>query len=148
MIWKPHVTVAAVAERDGQFLMVQEHVNGRSVLNQPAGHLEDNESLAAAVARETFEETGWHFAPDVVTGIYRWREPDLQRTYLRVCFAGTLLDQLPDAVLDDNIEQVVWLSRQQLLLQSARLRSPLVLRCIDDYLAGASYPMGLLSDIA
>jgi 8-oxo-dGTP pyrophosphatase MutT (NUDIX family) len=148
MIWKPHVTVAAVAERDGQFLMVQERVNGRSVLNQPAGHLEDNESLAAAVARETFEETGWHFVPDVVTGIYRWREPDLQRTYLRVCFAGTLLDQLPDAVLDDGIEQVIWLSRQQLLLQTARLRSPLVLRCIDDYLAGASYPMGLLSDIA
>ena len=147
MIWKPHVTVAAVAQRHGQFLLVQERVNGESVLNQPAGHLEDNESLLDAVVRETLEETGWHFSPEAITGIYRWREPDALRTYLRVCFAGTLVGQVPDAVLDDGIEQAVWLSREQVLQQTGQLRSPLVLRCIDDYLAGANYPIGLLRDI-
>lgn len=147
MIWKPHVTVAAVVQRHGQFLMVQERVNGESVLNQPAGHLEDDESLVAAVVRETLEETGWHFSPEIITGIYRWREPDAQRTYLRVCFTGSLLGQVPDAVLDEGIEQSVWLSREQVLQQYGQLRSPLVLRCIDDFLAGASYPIDLLCDI-
>jgi 8-oxo-dGTP pyrophosphatase MutT (NUDIX family) len=147
MIWKPHVTVAAVAERDGQFLMVQERVDGQSVLNQPAGHLEDNESLLDAVVRETFEETAWHFAPERITGIYRWREPVARRTWLRVCFAGTLLEHDPGAALDEGIEQAIWLPREALLRQPQQLRSPLVMRCIDDYLAGACYPLQLLSDI-
>jgi 8-oxo-dGTP pyrophosphatase MutT (NUDIX family) len=147
MIWKPHVTVATVAERDGRFLMVQERVNGQSVLNQPAGHLEDHESLVTAAVRETLEETGWHFAPELITGIYRWREPVTGRTFIRVAFTGSLLGNVPDARLDDGIEQAVWLSRSQLLEQAAQLRSPMVLRCIDDYLAGARYPLHLLGDI-
>jgi 8-oxo-dGTP pyrophosphatase MutT (NUDIX family) len=147
MIWKPHVTVAAIAHYHNRFLMVQERVSGQLVFNQPAGHLEDGESFIDAVVRETLEETAWHYVPEIITGIYRWREPLLQRTYLRVCFAGSLLDNEPDAGLDEGIEQAVWLSRTALAQRPDQLRSPMVLRCIDDYLAGARYPIRLLSDL-
>jgi 8-oxo-dGTP pyrophosphatase MutT (NUDIX family) len=147
MIWKPHMTVAALVERDGRFLLVQERIEGLSVLNQPAGHLEDNESLLAAVARETREETGWLFEPDAITGIYRWREPVGQQTYIRVGFSGRLLAHDPDVALDEGIEQTLWLTPGELEQQQQRLRSPLVLRCIHDYLCGARYPLGLLNDI-
>ncbi len=141
------MTVAAVVERDGQFLMVQERVDGRSVFNQPAGHLEDNESLQAAVIRETREETGWQFEPQGITGIYRWRMPGAGHTYIRVGFHGRLLAHDPRLTLDDGIEQAVWLSPSELERQQQRLRSPLVLRCVRDYLAGARYPLELLNDI-
>ncbi len=141
------MTVAAMAERDGRFLLVQERVEGKRVLNQPAGHLEDNESLFAAVIRETREETGWQFEPDSITGIYRWREPVGGRTYIRVAFAGQLLAHDPDAELDDGIERTLWLAPAELELQQEHLRSPLVLRCISDFLDGVRYPLDLLSDI-
>jgi 8-oxo-dGTP pyrophosphatase MutT (NUDIX family) len=147
MIWKPHVTVAAVVEKDGRFLLVQERIDGQSVLNQPAGHLEDNESLLDAVVRETLEETAWQFAPEYITGIYRWREPVSRSTYLRVCFTGALLGHDPTATLDHGIEQALWLPREALDGPPHPLRSPLVLRCIDDYLAAARYPLHLLGDI-
>lgn len=147
MTWKPHVTVAAVLERNGRFLMVRERVSGRSVLNQPAGHLEDNESLVEAVVRETREESGWQFEPDRITGIYRWRMPGKQLTYLRVTFAGRGLAHEPGHPLDDGIEGTEWLTAEEIRRQTGRLRSPLVLRSIDDYLAGADYPLALLADI-
>jgi 8-oxo-dGTP pyrophosphatase MutT (NUDIX family) len=147
MIWKPHVTVAAVLERDGRFLMVRERISGRPVLNQPAGHLEDNESLVEAVIRETREESGWRFVPERITGIYRWRMPERQLTYLRVAFAGRGVAYDPDHPLDDGIEGTEWLTADELRRQTDRLRSPLVLRSIDDYLAGADYPLALLADI-
>jgi len=134
-------------EQDGRFLMVRERVAGRSVYNQPAGHLEDNESLIDAVVRETREETGWEFEPDRITGIYRWRQPEKQQTYLRVSFAGHGLAYDPDSPLDECIEGTLWLTADEVRHQTDRLRSPLVMRSIDDYLAGASYPLVLLADI-
>jgi 8-oxo-dGTP pyrophosphatase MutT (NUDIX family) len=147
MIWKPHVTVAAVMEQDGRFLMVQERVSGESVYNQPAGHLEDNESLVEAVIRETREESGWQFAPERITGIYRWRQPGKHETYFRIAFAGRGLAHDPTCRLDDGIECTLWLTVDELRDQADRLRSPLVMRSIEDYLAGADYPLALLADI-
>ena len=104
MTWKPHMTVAAMIENEGRFLLVQENVSGKSVLNQPAGHLEDDETLIEAVIRETLEETAWHFQPESVTGIYRWRHPEKQKTFMRVTFAGKGLYHNPDCQLDSCIE--------------------------------------------
>lgn len=147
MIWKPHVTVAAILEREGRFLMIRERISGHAVLNQPAGHLEDDESLIEAVIRETLEESGWQFAPDRITGIYRWRMPEKRQTYLRVTFAGQGLAHDTGRVLDDGIEGTEWLTADEIRRQPDRLRSPLVMRSIDDYLAGATYPLALLTDI-
>jgi 8-oxo-dGTP pyrophosphatase MutT (NUDIX family) len=147
MPWKPDVTVAAVVERDGQFLFVEERASGRVVLNQPAGHLEKNESFLEAVAREALEETGWTFVPEAVTGIYVWQPEHLTRTFLRVAFAGRLARHAPARPLDHGILRTRWLDRDQLVTLQARHRSPLVLRCVDDYLAGTRYPLGLLSHL-
>ena len=147
MIWTPHVTVAAVIEQHGRFLLVQERESGRVVLNQPAGHLEDGESLVTAVIRETLEETGWHFQPEAVIGIYRWRHPVKRITYLRVTFAGQGLRDDIDRTLDEAIEDTLWLSTGEIHRQSEMLRSPLVLKSIEDYLAGVRYPLSVLADI-
>jgi len=148
MVWKPDVTVAAVVERNGQFLFVEERSGGRVVLNQPAGHLERDETFSAAVARETLEETGWTFVPEQVVGIYVWQPEHLLRTtFLRVAFAGRLGGHDPSRPLDHGIVRTRWLDRDQLLAQRARHRSPLVLRCVDDYLAGRRYPLELISHL-
>jgi ADP-ribose pyrophosphatase YjhB (NUDIX family) len=146
-IWKPRVTVAAVLERDGRFLMVEERVAGKLVYNQPAGHLEDDEGLIAAVVRETLEETAWHFQPEALSGIYRWRHPRRQETWLRVAFAGTGLYHEPERALDADIERILWLTPGEIRARRGSLRSPMVLRCLDDYLAGQSAPLALLVDI-
>ena len=146
MSWKPHVTVAAVVERNSRFLMVEEVSDGHLVYNQPASHLDDGESLIKAAIRETLEETAWSFAPEALVGIYRWRNPDNNSTYLRVCFTGQCTSHDPNQRLDAGIVRAEWLSRAE-LSASDRLRSPLVLRCIDDYLAGIRYPLSLLSDL-
>jgi ADP-ribose pyrophosphatase YjhB (NUDIX family) len=147
VIWKPHVTVAAIAERDGRFLMVEEMVRGRRVLNNPAGHLETSESFADAVRRETLEETGWEFEPQAVTGIYLWKNPELGKTFLRVAFYGRCLQHHPERLLDEGIVAAHWLTRAELDNGAHRLRTPLVLRCIEDYLAGQRYPLELLSHV-
>jgi 8-oxo-dGTP pyrophosphatase MutT (NUDIX family) len=147
MIWTPHVTVAAVIEQDGRFLLVQERESGRTVFNQPAGHLEDGESLVTAVIRETLEETGWHFQPEAVIGMYRWRHPAKGVTYLRVTFAGSGLSHDADRPLDEAIEDTLWMSVGEIRRRSELLRSPLVLKSIEDYLAGARYPLSVLADI-
>ena len=134
-------------EQDGRFLLVQERVSGKTVYNQPAGHLEDNESLIDAVIRETREESGWQFEPERITGIYRWRQQSQQQTYLRVAFAGRGLAHDPACTLDDGIEGTVWLTVEEIRRQADSLRSPLVMRSIDDYLAGADFPLALLADI-
>ena len=144
MTWKPHTTVAAVIERDGQFLMVEEEIDGRVVFNQPAGHLDPNESLHTAVIRETREETAWSFVPQAITGIYLWQLDASQRTYLRVAFCGSCSNHDTQQKLDDDIIRAVWMTREELLAQSHKLRSPMVMRCIDDYLAGQRYPLELL----
>lgn len=147
MTWKPHVTVAAVAEAQGRFLLVQERDAGRRVLNQPAGHLEDGESLLAAVRREVLEETAWAFEPRSIVGIYRWRHPQDGMTFLRFTFAGILLAHDAERSLDPEIERVVWLNGVEARSRKDSLRSPLVLRSIDDYLAGRSWPLALLEDL-
>ena len=147
MTWKPNVTVAAVAEMQGRFLLVQEVDTGRRVLNQPAGHLEDGESLLAAVRREVLEETAWQFEPESIVGIYRWRHPGNGITFVRFTFAGALLAHASDRSLDPDIEQVVWLSDAEIRRQEDSLRSPLVLRSVDDYLAGRSWPLEILEDL-
>jgi 8-oxo-dGTP pyrophosphatase MutT (NUDIX family) len=139
--WHPEVTVAAIVERDGRFLMVEERASGQLVLNQPAGHLEDRETLIEAVIRETREETAWRLTPAALIGTYLWRNPDNDRTFLRFTFCGSVDDHRPEQPLDTGIVRAVWLSHEQLLAQPARLRSPLVLRCLDDYLRGMRQPL-------
>ena len=142
--WKPNVTVAAVAHRDGAFLMVREQSLRGPVINQPAGHLERGESLEQAVRRETLEETGWTFEPRSVVGVYLWRSPENGVTYLRVCFAGIVIGHDPERELDEGILEPVWLNLTALRESRAEHRSPLVMRCIEDFLGGNAYPLELL----
>jgi 8-oxo-dGTP pyrophosphatase MutT (NUDIX family) len=136
MICNPEVTVAAVVMRDQRFLVVEERIGGCLVLNQPAGHLEDGETLLAAAIRETREETAWHFSPRALVGTYLWRHPDTGRSFLRFAFCGDVDDHRPRQPLDRGIVRALWLSAAELAAQSQRLRSPLVMRCIEDFLAG------------
>jgi 8-oxo-dGTP pyrophosphatase MutT (NUDIX family) len=144
---RPIVTVAAVAECNGRFLIVEEHADGAVVLNQPAGRLEADETPAEAVRREVFEESGWEFEPESVVGIYLYPSPAQNVTYLRLCFSGRCVTHHPQHPLDAGILRVCWMSRAELAAQSGRLRSPLVLRCIDDFLGGVSHPLGLISRV-
>jgi 8-oxo-dGTP pyrophosphatase MutT (NUDIX family) len=144
MIWKPNVTVAAVIERDGRFLLVEEETSKGLQFNQPAGHLESDESLLAAVSREVLEESAYHFVPRHLLGIYRWHAPSSDSTYLRFAFTGDITGHDPDRELDDGIVQTVWLTPDEIRASQARHRSPLILRCVEDYLAGKRYPLDLL----
>jgi 8-oxo-dGTP pyrophosphatase MutT (NUDIX family) len=132
----PEVTVAAIVMREGRFLLVEERIKGRLVLNQPAGHLEDRETLLEAAVRETREETAWRFHPEALVGTYLWRNPLDGRSFLRFAFCGEVDDHQPLQPLDTGIVRALWLSPAQLRAQSARLRSPLVMRCIEDYQQG------------
>jgi 8-oxo-dGTP pyrophosphatase MutT (NUDIX family) len=143
MVWKPDVTVAAVVERDGRFLLVEERIRGQLVLNQPAGHLEDGESLLQAVVREALEETAWVFTPQALLGTYLWRSPR-GRTTLRVAFVGTVSDFDPGRALDPPIIATHWLTQDEISARGTSLRSPLVARCIEDYLRGLRLPLEAL----
>ena len=147
MVWKPHVTVAAVAQRHGQFLFVEERVGGELVFNQPAGHLEPGENLIEAVVRETLEETAWRFEPEALVGIYLWRQPQNGSTFLRFSFAGRVSGHDSSLDLDDGIERALWLTRDQIISQQPRLRSPMVLRGVDDFLAGQRIPLAVLESL-
>jgi len=144
MIWKPNTTVAAVIERDGKFLMVEEETSQGVRFNQPAGHLEPDESLLDAVAREVLEESAYHFVPQHLLGIYRWHAPESDITYVRFAFGGIVTGHDKDRQLDNGILQAVWLSREEICFSQSRHRSPLVLRCVDDYIAGKRYPLDVL----
>ncbi len=151
MGWAPHVTVAAVVERDGHFLLVEEEVDGTVVLNQPAGHLDPGESLPQAAAREALEETGWPFRPTGIVGLYRWEAPS-GRTYLRLAFCGELDDSGPRGPLDRGILGTRWLAAEAVRAAAAGkgplpLRSPLVLRAVEDHLAGHRWPLDLVVDV-
>lgn len=147
MVWKPDVTVAAIVERDQRFLVVEERINNRLVINQPAGHVEDAETLIAAVVRETLEETAWEFEPRWLIGIYLWRHPRSGRTTLRFAFTGEVSAHDPSRELDAPIIAAHWLSRAELQQRGEQLRTPLVLRCIDDYLAGQRLPLDALGNL-
>ena len=145
MTWFPHVTVAAVIENDGRFLMVEEEVSAGLVYNQPAGHLEDGESLIEAVIRETLEETAWRMRPTALIGLHQWTSPSDGATFLRICFSGTLYAHEAQRPLDTGIRRVLWLSRDDLVAQPTRHRSPMVIRAVDDYLAGRRLPLDFIT---
>jgi 8-oxo-dGTP pyrophosphatase MutT (NUDIX family) len=143
-VWRPSVTVAAVIERDGRFLFVEEMQDGRRVLNQPAGHLDPGETVIAACAREVMEETAHRFEPAGLVGIYRWYYPPADVTFLRFCFSGRILG-VENTPLDKDILGLHWLSARELKGRAAEHRSPLVQQCVDDYLAGKNFPIEVLS---
>lgn len=147
-VWKPSVTVAAIIERDGRFLMVEEHSAGGLRINQPAGHLEPGESLIEAAVREALEESAHVFTPTALVGTYLSRNVSSSRggmsvTYLRFAFAGTVGAAL-QRPLDEGIVRALWMSRAELAACAERHRSPLVLRCVDDYLRGQRAPLELV----
>ena len=142
MVWKPHVTVAAVIEREQRFLLVEEETANGLAFNQPAGHLEEGEDFITAVKREVQEETAWQFEPEHFIGVYSWRKNPQSVTYLRLCFTGKVFNHNPQQALDAGIVQTHWLTRDELSKQS--LRSPLVINCVDDYLNGVRYPLSVL----
>lgn len=144
MIWKPNVTVAAVIERNGKFLLVEEETSQGLRFNQPAGHLEAGESLLTGVARETLEESAYHFIPEHLLGIYRWHSPGADTTYLRFSFSGKITGHEAGRELDSGILQALWLTPDEIRATQSRHRSPLVLRCVEDYLAGKRYSLDLL----
>lgn len=143
-IWMPHVTVAAVVEQEGRFLMVEEHTSEGLQLNQPAGHWEQGESLLDAVVRETLEESAWHFVPSALLGVYHWRMPYLDRTYLRFAFVGNVQGFDAGRQLDIGIVRTLWLTPTEISESIDRLRSPLVQQCVQDYLAGVRFPLAVL----
>jgi 8-oxo-dGTP pyrophosphatase MutT (NUDIX family) len=145
---RPVATVATVVVRDGAFLMVEETTRSGVRFNQPAGHLEAGETLVDAAIRETVEETGFHVRPTALVGIYRWQSPDTGATFLRFAYAADIMGHDPLRPLDAGILRALWLSRDDLLASAARHRSPLVLRCVDDFLAGHRLPLELVAEVA
>lgn len=143
----PEITVAAVTETDGRFLVVEERIDRRLVINQPAGHVERGETLLAAVVREVREETAWLFTANELVGVYLWRHPGTGRTTKRFAFTGGVSDHRDGQQLDDCIVATHWLTRADLKGREPQLRSPLVLRCVEDYLAGRRQPLAAALDL-
>ena len=147
-VWKPNVTVAAVAERDGRFLLVEEETPDGIRLNQPAGHLDPGETPLDGAIREALEETARVFTPTALLGIYMTRSPSARQpeavTYLRFAFIGTVGEAEPDRALDHGILRTLWLTADEVRARLPEHRSPLVMKCIDDYLAGQRHPLSLV----
>jgi len=150
--WQPDVTVATVVVDGGRLLVVEETVGGRLVLNQPAGHLEPDESLMDAALRETLEETGWTVQLTAFIGAYQWKAPDVDgrpgRHYLRFAFAAAPVSHDASRPLDQGVAQAIWMSPTELHAAHARHRSPLVWRVTEDYLAGRRHPLELTQHVA
>ncbi len=146
MCWKPHATVACIIEDNGRFLFVEEYSNGQLVLNQPAGHLEDNETIIEGARREVLEETAWEVEITDLLGLYVYRPPHKQSTYHRTCFVAKPVRHHQRRSLDSDIVRTLWLSYAELQAQQHRLRSPLVLQGIEDYLAGKRFPLDFIHE--
>ncbi|OAH98067.1 NUDIX hydrolase [Methylomonas methanica] len=144
MVWKPHVTVAAVIEKDGRFLLVEETTARGLAFNQPAGHLEEGEDLISAVKREVWEETAWQFEPEALIATQLWRRNPHMPSFVRFCFSGTVNNHNPEQPLDDGIIDTHWLGRNEIYAKRQQLRSPLVLTTVDEYLKGHRYPLTIL----
>jgi len=147
MTWKPNVTVAAVIEQKGKYLLVEEQTTHGILFNQPAGHLEPNESIVNGAIRETLEETGYTFTPQWLLGIYRWHSLLNDTTYLRFAFSGTVVchDHDHDRKLDEGIVRAAWFNTNEIYELIRLHRSPLVIKCIEDHLAGKHYPLEILT---
>jgi 8-oxo-dGTP pyrophosphatase MutT (NUDIX family) len=143
-IWKPNVVVAALAERDGRFLLIEEETGNGLRLNQPAGHWDPGETLLDAVIRETLEESAHHFLPSALVGIYSLPMADSGITYLRFAFAGTITGHEPSRALDTGIVRALWQTPEEIRAGRERHRSPLLLECVEDYLSGRRYPLDLI----
>jgi len=145
-MWHPDVTVAAICEKNGRFLLVEERSKStqKIVFNQPAGHLEDNETIIEGVIRETQEETCRHFNPEALVGLYRQRLAN-GKTYIRYTFCGEISEIDAQLSLDPDIIRTHWLGYEELCSHDD-LRSPLVLQCVKDYLDGHRYPLELLRE--
>lgn len=147
MSWNSHITVACVVERDGRFLLVEERVSEGLVLNQPAGHWDEGETLFQAAVRETLEESAWEVELTALLGLYAYKPEHLDYGFLRVAFVARPLFHHPQRALDEGIERAVWLSRDELIASAARHRSPMVLQGVEDYLAGKRYPLDLIAHL-
>ncbi len=141
LIWCPHVTVATVVPRDGRFLLVEETVRGQLVLNQPAGHLDPDETLQDAAVRETLEETGWDVSLTGLLGVQQWTSISSGDQFIRFTFAAQPLVHHTERELDVGIVRALWLSRDEIVASTERLRSPMVLASVDDFLGGARLPL-------
>jgi 8-oxo-dGTP pyrophosphatase MutT (NUDIX family) len=146
-IWKPNTTVAAIVEQNGKFLLVEEVTERGNRFNQPAGHLEDNESLIEAVIRETLEESAYEFIPEAIVGIYQWKHPHNNTTYLRFAFIGKVGAHYQTQQLDDGIIRAVWMTADEIRTNQHLTRSSQVLVCIEDYLAGKRYPLEVITNL-
>jgi ADP-ribose pyrophosphatase YjhB (NUDIX family) len=144
MVWKPHVTVAAIIERNQRFLLVEEETANGLEFNQPAGHLDEHEDLISAVIREVNEETAWQFQPQELVAVQLWRKNPEFPTFMRFCFTGHCHSHNPEQALDTGVVSTHWLTRDEVAAQAHRLRSPLVLISIDQYLSGQRYPLDIL----
>ncbi len=147
IVWRPRVTVATIVPRDDRYLLVEEEIRGRLLLNQPAGHLEPGESLLDAARRETREETGWDVALDCLVGIHQWVNPELDRHFLRFTFAARPLRHHPEQPLDTGIRAAIWMNRTEIAAAADRLRSPLILASIDAWTGGRRLPLALLQQL-
>mgnify|MGYP001827282238 CR=1 FL=1 len=146
-IWKPNATVAAIVEQSGKFLLVEETTSRGNRFNQPAGHIEDNETITQAVIRETLEETAYDFTPEALLGVYHWKHDHNDTTYLRFAFIGKVEHYYPEQPLDDGIIRVVWMSIDEIREKQALMRSDQVLTCFEDYLAGKHFPLEIITHL-
>lgn len=144
MTWAPHVTVATIIERDNRFLMVYEEADGKQVYNQPAGHLDPDETLREAAIRETLEETGWTVKLTGVVGVNLYTAPSNGITYLRTTFIAEAVSHDADYKLDTGIIEAVWLTYEELVERKNQLRSPMTLQIIDDYRNGRVFPLNVV----
>ena len=145
--FKPNTTVAAIIEQNGKFLLVEEETDRGNRYNQPAGHLEDGETLIEAVIRETMEEAAYAFTPEALLGVYQWKHALNDTTYLRFAFIGKAGVHYPMQELDEGIVQAVWMGIDEIRDKASLLRSPQVLTCIEDYLTGKRYPLEVITSL-
>jgi 8-oxo-dGTP pyrophosphatase MutT (NUDIX family) len=148
MAWKPDATVAAIVERDGYYLMVEEHTDDGLRLNQPAGHLDEGESLVNACIREAMEETAHHVVPEYLVGVYQWKRPAGDITYLRFAFAARANGKEEGRALDTGIVRTVWMTLAELEACAERHRSPLVMQCLRDHAAGRRFPLDMIRHLS
>jgi len=145
--FKPNATVAAIIEQNGKFLLVEESTDRGNRFNQPAGHLEDDETLTQAVIRETLEESAYDFTPEALLGVYLWKHQHNETSYLRFAFIGNVSTHYPEKALDTGIVRTVWMDYDEIRESTHLLRSPQVLTCIEDYLAGKRFPLDVITHL-